>query len=48
MADASKEDGDEFHWHRHVFALEYSVTEIFDSIDMTHRIMGETGYCRAA
>ncbi|CAK8736747.1 Chromosome partition protein MukF [Sodalis praecaptivus] len=41
-ADAAEEDGDEFHWHRHVFTpLKYSVAEIFDSIDMTQRIMDE-------
>ncbi|PIJ51331.1 condensin subunit MukF [Erwinia sp. OLTSP20] len=41
-ADAADEDGDEFHWHRHVFApLKYSVAEIFDSIDLTQRVMDE-------
>lgn len=41
-ADAAEEGGDEFHWHRHVFApLKYSVAEIFDSIDMTQRVMDE-------
>ncbi|KQN56822.1 chromosome partition protein MukF [Erwinia sp. E602] len=41
-ADAAEEDGDEFHWHRNVFApLKYSVAEIFDSIDITQRIMDE-------
>ncbi|QWA12726.1 chromosome partition protein MukF [Sodalis ligni] len=41
-AEAAEEDGDEFHWHRNVFApLKYSVAEIFDSIDMTQRIMDE-------
>lgn len=41
-ADAAQEDGDEFHWHRNVFApLKYSVAEIFDSIDITQRIMDE-------
>ncbi|MTD26602.1 chromosome partition protein MukF [Erwinia sorbitola] len=41
-ADAADEDGDEFHWHRNVFApLKYSVAEIFDSIDITQRIMDE-------
>ncbi|MFU9137718.1 chromosome partition protein MukF [Erwinia tasmaniensis] len=41
-ADAAAEDGDEFHWHRNVFApLKYSVAEIFDSIDITQRIMDE-------
>lgn len=34
--------GDDFHWHRNVFApLKYSVAEIFDSIDMTQRGMDE-------
>ncbi len=41
-AEAAEEDGDEFHWQRNVFApLKYSVAEIFDSIDMTQRIMDE-------
>ncbi|XKM14019.1 chromosome partition protein MukF [Orbaceae bacterium ac157xtp] len=41
-ADASLEGGDELHWHRNVFApLKYSVAEIFDSIDMTQRLMDE-------
>lgn len=41
-ADAAVEGGDEIHWHRNVFApLKYSVAEIFDSIDMTQRIMDE-------
>ncbi|OON40846.1 condensin subunit MukF [Izhakiella australiensis] len=41
-ADAADEDGDEFHWHRHVFApLKYSVAEIFDSIDLSQRVMDE-------
>ncbi|MEM6159806.1 chromosome partition protein MukF [Erwinia sp. P6884] len=41
-ADAAVENGDEFHWHRNVFApLKYSVAEIFDSIDITQRIMDE-------
>lgn len=41
-ADAAVEGGDEFHWHRHVFApLKYSVAEIFDSIDMSQRVMDE-------
>ncbi|MEL4014309.1 chromosome partition protein MukF [Dryocola clanedunensis] len=41
-ADAADENGDEFHWHRNVFApLKYSVAEIFDSIDLTQRIMDE-------
>ena len=41
-ADAADEDGDEFHWHRNVYApLKYSVAEIFDSIDLTQRLMDE-------
>ncbi|RYJ16495.1 chromosome partition protein MukF [Rahnella variigena] len=41
-ADAAEEGGDDFHWHRNVYApLKYSVAEIFDSIDMTQRIMDE-------
>lgn len=41
-ADAASEDGDEFHWHRNVFApLKYSVAEIFDSIDLSQRQMDE-------
>ncbi|MEA1064664.1 chromosome partition protein MukF [Erwinia sp. HR93] len=41
-ASAAEEGGDELHWHRNVFApLKYSVAEIFDSIDITQRIMDE-------
>lgn len=41
-ANAAEEGGDEFHWQRSVFApLKYSVAEIFDSIDITQRIMDE-------
>ncbi|MEY6760411.1 chromosome partition protein MukF [Kluyvera ascorbata] len=41
-ADSADEGGDEFHWHRNVYApLKYSVAEIFDSIDLTQRIMDE-------
>lgn len=41
-AEAAAEGGDEFHWQRNVFApLKYSVAEIFDSIDLTQRIMDE-------
>ncbi|MBS9434479.1 chromosome partition protein MukF [Photorhabdus hainanensis] len=41
-AEAAEERGDEFHWHRNVFApLKYSVAEIFDSIDMSQRVMDE-------
>ncbi|XPE50519.1 hypothetical protein ACNKHL_05360 [Shigella flexneri] len=40
-ADAA-EGGDEFHWHRNVYApLKYSVAEILDSIDLTQRLMDE-------
>ncbi|AKR78155.1 MULTISPECIES: chromosome partition protein MukF [Edwardsiella] len=40
--DSAEEGGDEFHWHRNVFApLKYSVAEIFDSIDLTQRLMDE-------
>ena len=41
-AEAAEEGGDEFYWHRYVFApLKYSVAEIFDSIDLSQRIMVE-------
>lgn len=41
-ASAAEEGGDEYHWHRNVFApLKYSVAEIFDSIDLSQRIMDE-------
>ncbi|PHM22863.1 chromosome partition protein MukF [Xenorhabdus ehlersii] len=41
-AEAAEEGGDELHWHRNVFApLKYSVAEIFDSIDMSQRLMDE-------
>lgn len=41
-ADAAIEGGDDLHWHRNVFApLKYSVAEIFDSIDITQRVMDE-------
>ncbi|MCW2258384.1 chromosome partition protein MukF [Providencia alcalifaciens] len=41
-AEAAEEGGDEFYWHRFVFApLKYSVAEIFDSIDLSQRIMDE-------
>ncbi len=41
-AEAAKNGGDEYHWHHHVFApLKYSVAEIFDSIDLSQRIMDE-------
>ncbi|MFQ1054971.1 condensin subunit MukF [Gilliamella apicola] len=41
-ADAALEGGDDLHWHRNVFApLKYSVAEIFDSIDITQRVMDE-------
>lgn len=41
-ASSAEEGGDEYHWHRNVFApLKYSVAEIFDSIDLSQRIMDE-------
>lgn len=41
-ASAAEDSGDEYHWHRNVFApLKYSVAEIFDSIDLSQRIMDE-------
>lgn len=41
-ADAAAEDGDDIHWQRNVYApLKYSVAEIFDSIDLTQRLMDE-------
>lgn len=41
-ASAAEEGGNEYHWHRNVFApLKYSVAEIFDSIDLSQRIMDE-------
>lgn len=41
-AAAAESDGDETYWHRNVFApLKYSVAEIFDSIDLSQRIMDE-------
>ncbi|MBS0969779.1 chromosome partition protein MukF [Chimaeribacter arupi] len=41
-ADAAEEGGDELHWHRDVFApLKYSVAEVFDSIDLSQRVMDE-------
>ncbi|AUH01104.1 chromosome partition protein MukF [Pectobacteriaceae bacterium C52] len=41
-SDAAEEGGDEFHWHRNVYApLKYSVAEIFDSIDLSQRVMDE-------
>ena len=39
---AAEEGGDERHWRNNVFApLKYSVAEIFDSIDLSQRIMDE-------
>lgn len=39
---AAEEGGDEHHWRRNVFApLKYSVAEIFDSIDLSQRVMDE-------
>lgn len=41
-ASAAEEGGDAYRWHRNVFApLKYSVAEIFDSIDLSQRIMDE-------
>ncbi|KLU19564.1 condesin subunit F [Proteus mirabilis] len=41
-ASSAEDGGDEYHWHRNVFApLKYSVAEIFDSIDLSQRIMDE-------
>ncbi len=41
-SDAAEEGGDEHHWRRNVFApLKYSVAEIFDSIDLSQRMMDE-------
>lgn len=41
-ADAATENGDDIHWQRNVYApLKYSVAEIFDSIDLTQRLMDE-------
>lgn len=42
-AEAAENDGDEYYWRREVFApLKYSVAEIFDSIDLSQRIMDES------
>ncbi|MBE2894105.1 chromosome partition protein MukF [Spirabiliibacterium falconis] len=41
-SSAAEENGDELHWRRNVYApLKYSVAEIFDSIDLSQRIMDE-------
>ncbi|TCP92017.1 condensin subunit MukF [Cricetibacter osteomyelitidis] len=41
-SESAEEGGDEFFWRRNVFApLKYSVAEIFDSIDLSQRIMDE-------
>ncbi|AWX15402.1 condensin subunit MukF [Mergibacter septicus] len=41
-AEAAEVGGDEHYWRRKVFApLKYSVAEIFDSIDLSQRIMDE-------
>ena len=41
-SDAAEEGGDEHYWRRNVFApLKYSVAEIFDSIDLSQRVMDE-------
>lgn len=42
VARAAEEGGDDVHWHRNVFApLKYSVSEIFNSIDISQRMMDE-------
>lgn len=41
-SSAAEEDGDDQHWRRNVYApLKYSVAEIFDSIDISQRVMDE-------
>ncbi len=41
-SNAAEEDGDERFWRSQVFApLKYSVAEIFDSIDLSQRVMDE-------
>ncbi|HDX0971034.1 chromosome partition protein MukF [Pasteurella multocida] len=41
-SEAAEEGRDEHHWRRNVFApLKYSVAEIFDSIDLSQRVMDE-------
>ncbi|AZI14250.1 chromosome partition protein MukF [Avibacterium paragallinarum] len=41
-SEAAEQGGDEHHWRRNVFApLKFSVAEIFDSIDLSQRIMDE-------
>ncbi|MGC6247093.1 chromosome partition protein MukF [Bisgaard Taxon 45] len=41
-SEVAEEGGDEHHWRRNVFApLKYSVAEIFDSIDLSQRVMDE-------
>ena len=41
-SNAAEEDGDEHYWRRSVFApLKYSVAEIFDSIDLSQRVLDE-------
>ncbi|MGL5532934.1 MAG: chromosome partition protein MukF, partial [Plesiomonas shigelloides] len=41
-AEAAEENGDDAHWRRNVYApLKYSVAEIFDSIDLTQRLMDD-------
>ncbi len=42
VSKSAEQGGDAHHWQRNVFApLKYSVSEIFDSIDMTQRLMDE-------
>lgn len=41
-AESAETGGDEVYWRRNVFApLKYSVAEIFDSIDLSQRVMDE-------
>lgn len=41
-AISAEEGGDDYFWHRNVFApLKFSVAEIFDSIDLSQRVMDE-------
>lgn len=40
---AAEEDGDDYFWRRNVYApLKYSVAEIFDSIDLSQRVLDES------
>lgn len=41
-SSAAEQNGDDQHWRRNVYApLKYSVAEIFDSIDLSQRVMDE-------